>query len=330
MSKDIKVIIMQQKIAGKIGFGIPLILQGMDTTAKEYKECQTIDEVKLLFAEDTAVYKAAALIFSQMDAPKKIAVCSSTERVTSAIDKVWNKEWRQLIVTSVDTEGEDTVKAVSDYIEAKGDKIYFASVPEVAELSNLTKNDRTFIMVYKGTTEIPEAAVVGATSSLAAGSFTYKNMVLKGIAPEELSDPQIKAIHDGGGYCFVTKAGDNVTSEGKTMGGEYLDIIDSKDWIVKNIEFQAQSLLNQSKKVPYTDAGIAQMESVVINVLKEAYGNGMIADTEDGLPAFSTSFAKRADTPIEDKATRSYNGGKFSFTIAGAIHDAIIQGELVF
>lgn len=328
--KDIKVIITQQIVAGKIGFGVPLILAGMQAAEKEYQEYSSIDEIKAAFGEESSVYAAATLLFMQTNKPEYIAVCVSTERATTALDKVWGKEWRQLIVTSIGTEGEDTVNAISNYLEAKGDRIYYASVPDVTALEGLSKNDRTFVMVYGGITKYPEAALVGATASLNVGSFTYKNQILKGVKPEELSDAQIRAIHEKNAYCFITKAGDDVTSEGKSMSGEYLDIIDSKDWIVKNIEYQAQKLLNQSPKVPYTDVGIAQMESVVTSVLKEAYNQGMIADTEDGLPAFATKFAKRSEVSVQDRAARVYNGGRFEFTVAGAIHEATIHGELQF
>lgn len=330
MSKDIKVIITQQKVVGKAGFGIPLIVHGMDTKETEYKEYSNIEEIRTNFSEESAIYKAAILLFMQQDKPAKIAICSTTERTTTLLDKIWTKEWRQLIVTSIGVEGEDTIKAISDYVESRGDKIYYTSVKDVNELDILGKNDRTYAMVYGGETEYPEAALVGATAALDVGSFTYKNMILKGMKSEELSDAQIRAIHEKNAYCFLTKAGENVTSEGKTLNGEYLDIIDSKDWIVKNIEYQAQSLLNQSKKVPYTDVGIAQMESVVVNVLKEAHVAGMIANDNDGLPAFSTDFARRSEVPTEDRENRIYNGGKFSFTVAGAIHEATVHGELLY
>lgn len=330
MAKDVTVIITQQKVVGKLGFGIPLILHGLDTKETPYTVCRNISEVKDVFGEETAVYQAATLLFMQTDKPEKIAVCGSTERASVVLDKIWDKEWRQLIVTSNNVEGEDSIKTISDYIEAKGDKIFYTHTSNVDSLKELSKNDRTYVMVYGGSTNYPEAALVGEIASLDVGSFTYKNMILKGIEPEELTDKQIYSIHDNNGYCFITKAGDNVTSEGKALSGEYLDIIDSKDWIIKNIEHQAQYLLNQSKKVPYTDIGIAQMESVVINVLKQAYQNGMIADTTDGLPAFSTNFAKRDEISVEDRANRIYTGGKFEFTVAGAIHEAVIHGELQF
>lgn len=328
--KDVKVIITQQKVAGKLGFGIPLILQGMAASEVVYTECYEIDEVKALFSEDSEVYKAAMLLFMQDNKPAKIAVCANTDRVTTALTNLWDKDWRQLIVTSLSEEGEDSIKVISDYIEAKDDKIYYASTKDLTESDGLSKNDRTYLMVYAGETAHPEAALVGATASFNPGSFTYKNMILKGLEPDQLKSAQVKAIHDKNAYCFITKAGDNVTSEGKSLSGEYLDIVDSRDWIIKNIGYQAQKLFNQSQKVPYTNVGIAQIESVIINVLKQAYANGMVSDTEDGLPAFSTNFASRADTPVVDRASRQYLGGKFQFTLAGAIHEATIQGEIIF
>lgn len=330
MASDIKVIINTQKVVGKIGFGIPLILSGKETTATAYTECKSLDEVKKVFAETTNVYKAAKLLFMQDNAPAKIAVCGLTDKVTTGISSILNNDWRQLIVTSTGTEGEDTIKDIADYIETTGDKMYFASVSDLTDITGITGNDRTVLFYYDIENVVePVAALVGATAGLKVGSFTYKNIILKGLEPLELSDTQINNIHSKGAITFVTKAGDNVTTEGKVVSGEYIDIIDSKDYIIKNLEYQTQKTLNNSLKVPYTNQGIAMLESVAINVLQDAFNNGIIATDEDGNPDYSVNYAMREETEDSDRAARKYLGGQFSFSLSGAVHEAEIVGEIL-
>ena len=74
--------------------------------------------------------------------------------------------------------------------------------------------------------------------------------------------------------------------------------------------------------------GISQLENVVTGVLADAYRMGIIATNEDGTPAYSTSFATRADVSETDRAARTYNGGAFSFDLAGAVHNATINGTV--
>lgn len=351
MAKDVKVVIDLAKPATGSGFGYPLIFEGKATTAIAYTECSTIDAVirvvggitssddestvatKTATAKATNIYKAALLLFMQDKAPAKIAICATTTAATTGLATVLHHGWRQLIVTSTATSGEDTRKVISNYIETT-DKMYFTSVDAVADLSGekaISGNDRTFIMVHDdddSTVVFPEAALVGATAGKAAGSFTYKNQMLKGLTPKVLSDSEINAIHAAHAMCYVLKSGDGVTSEGMVTSDEYGDIIDSQDYIVQNIEAQTQQLLNKTDKVPYDNSGIAMLENVCVNVLKDAANNGIIALDDAGVPDYSVSYKPRSETKASDRTTRHYIEGSFRFALAGAIHTVEVVGTI--
>lgn len=334
MALDVKVKIDLVKPVGKAGFGIPLILEEKATTAKSYTECRSLAEVVTAgFATSTKTYKAANLIFMQENAPEKIAVCATTDNTSTWLSNVDNtgKDWRQLIVVS-ESETPISVSEIMTKIETLQNKMYFADL-ETDDSTSLTVSgiNRTVLFYCDSTADYPSpvSALVGATAGLDAGSFTYKNMILKGIAPQQLTDTEITAIHTKGGITFVTKAGDNVTTEGKTAGGEYIDIIDSEDYIISNLEYQTQKTLNTMNKIPYDNNGIAVLESVAVNVMKDAYNKGIIATNDDGTPAYSVDYAMREDTSAEDRTARKYLGGKFSFKLAGAIHEVEITGEII-
>ena len=334
MAYDVKVHIDLTKPIGTVGFGVPLILLENAVKAVDYIEVSTLaDIVTAGFEKTSVVYKAANLLFMQDHAPKQIALYATTEAATDALadDNLIGQGWRQLIVLSEDSENKTAVADISALVETLDGKMYFAGLDTTDNTSLTTTGLRRTILFYCDATEaqpVPVAALVGEIAGRAAGSYTYKNLTLKGIEPQKLSEAQIQAIHAKGGLTFVKKAGDNVTSEGKLAGGEYIDIIDCEDYIIQQLAYQTQKLLNTADKVPYDDNGIAMLESVAINVLQGAFNNGMIAVKEDGTPNYSVTYAKREDTSEEDRSTRRYLGGTFSFALAGAVHEVEITGTI--
>lgn len=315
------------RVIGSAGFGVPLIIQGKANAAKDYAEYDSLDAVlEAGFTSDTPVYKQCAKLFIQEDCPSKVAICVGTGKITETLNLIKAQDFRQII--PLFGSDDDTLKELATYIEATDDRMLFVKVADSSSLESIGKMDRTLAIVYAGAEEGVEGALVGATAGYDAGSFTYKNIILKGIEPDPLTDAQIEAIHKAGGICIVQKAGDIVTSEGTVLSGEYADIIDSKDYVIRNITYKAQKLANNSKKLAYDNTGISQLEAVVTNALREAFLSGIIAQDGDGQPMYSTDFATREETSAADRAARTYKGGKFSFDLAGAIHYATINGTI--
>lgn len=325
---DVTVNLSQDKAAGSAGFGVPLVIQGMADAEIPYVECAGLAEVMDAgYGEGSAVYRQCMKIFMQDNRPRMVGVYAGTGKITQGLQLLGEESFRQVIPVFGES-GDDTQKELASYIEATEDKMLFLSVPSVDALEGLGKLDRTVAIVYAGEDEGVEGAVVGATAGLAAGSFTYKDMIIKGIAPDKLTQAQLNGIHKAGGIAIVKKAGDIVTSEGFVLSGEYADVVDSRDYIIRNIAYKAQKKLNSALKLGFDNAGIGQLEVIVTGVLAEAYGMGMIAQTEDGDADYATDFDTREECPASDRAARSYNGGRFHFGLAGAIHYATINGVM--
>ena len=323
MANDVKVVIELTKASGKIGFGYPLILAANESKAIAYTEVRSLTEiVNAGFTAGSDVYKAAQILFMQNDAPGKIAVCGATGTAVEALPGLLGEGWRQLIVTDHE---EETVTAVSNYIEACGKYCMYFTVGE----AGASANERTVMIAYDDGAIFPEAALVGATAGMDAGSFTYKNIILKGVTAQAYTDSEVAALHEKGVITILRKAGDIVTSEGITLSKEYADIVDTKDWIIEQIAFRGQSLMNRVPKLPYDNRGIAALEGETVSALKVAADMGMIAVTDDGTYDYSVNFASRAECDANDITARHYNGGQFRFVLAGAIHEAEITGEVI-
>lgn len=335
MSNDVKVVIELKKAAPRAGFGYPLIFAGKQAATVAYKEVGSIEEVKSAgFSETTPIYKAAQLLFMQNDAPTKIAVCSSTDTTIAALPNLLGEGWRQLIVASLGTEGESGVDDVSAYIESCGRPAMFFThvnpIDDATEITSMSGNDRTVAIAYESSdVACPEAALAGATAGLDVGSFTYKNIILKGVSAQDYTDSEVGVQHGKGMITIQKKAGSIVTSEGITMSKEYADIVDCKDFIIQQIEYQCQYLLNRVPKLPYDNRGIASLEGVVVSVLMDAANNGMIAVTDDGDYDYSVDFGGRSACAASDISTRHYAEGQFEFALAGAIHTAKIKGSII-
>lgn len=331
---DVAVKIDLRKPQGKSGFGVPLILEENATTAKSYTECGDLSEVVTAgFGTGTKTYLAASLMFAQTHAPAKIAVCAATTDAVAFLNDAANtgKGWRQLVVVT-NSETATNFQGISTAIEALKDKMYFLSLPTDSTQAIVSSGiERTLAFYYTATEDIPvpEAALVGEVAGQMPGSLTYKNLILSDLLPQNLTDPEINAIHQKGGVTFVTKAGDNVTSEGIVLGGEFADIVDSKDYVVQQIAYRTQKLLNNNSKIPLDNTGIAQLESVTVSVMQEAYAMGIIATAANGTPDYTVTYALRENVSAEDRAKRFYAGGTFSFALAGAVHGGLVTGEII-
>lgn len=338
MALDVKVSIELTKPIGNIGTWFPLLyVVDSGATSDAYGEYKDLASVKTAgYAETSDAYKAAALIFMQDNAPEKIGILKQSAFSTDTMKNYLVKGWRQLVLVGTHT----NISTIAEYIETT-DKMLFVTVDDKGDISTTEQQkttktyslDRTFIVYYTGKDSDEKginaaAAVVGATAGLEAGSFTYKNIPIKGVKALELSDAEITGLHDLGAISIVEKAGDIVTTEGIVSSGEYADVIDSKDYIVKNISYNTQKVFNNNKKVPYTNVGIGMLEAATLEALVDGYNHGMIAETDDGKPDYSVSFALRSQTSESDRAARKYPYGQFSFSLAGAIHYAEIKGTI--
>ena len=325
--KDITVNITTAIALGSVGLGMPLVITGKAADAKPYTVCSKLSEViDAGFDTTTDVYKACELMLAQENKPAKFAVCACTEKVAEWVAANEDKGYRQVIaVLGAD---DSTVAELATAVTAAENKMLFVTVTSTTEMP-VTQSDKVVCIVYNGESSHVEAALVGATAGLKTGSFTYKNVKLVGVAAEDLGVAAVETIHTAGGMCILKKAGDVVTSEGKTTSGEYIDVIDSKDFVITNIAYRAQKLLNDSQKLTFDNVGISQLENTVTDVLADAYANGIIATNEDGTPAYSTLFTTREHSTEAERTARNYTGGNFRFDLAGAIHTATINGTLV-
>lgn len=329
MAGDVRVVIRQKRQDGRAGSGKPLLLAGMEQQDVAYREYARLKEIERVFGGESLLYKAAGLLFRQKQAPEWVAVAAATGTALEALPEIWDRDWRQLVVVSLGQKGENTAAEIGKYVEEKGDKCFFCHKREWNTGEKLPEGlNRTFCLYYPFDRVCPEAAVLGATAGKKAGSFSYKNQIVEGLEPVAMGAEELAGLHTAGCYTLVSRAGETVTSEGKCAGGEYLDIVDSVDYVVAEIEYKTQKALHDNDKIPFDNNGIALLEAICVNVLQQAFNQGIIAADKDGLPDYRVEYAPRSETKPEDRAERQYVEGRFGFGMAGAVHYARIEGTV--
>ena len=339
MALDVKINITTAKPIGSVGFGCPLILEENATKAVEYKEITSLADLLKIgvtggnttptYPTTSNVYKVAQLIFMQEHAPKKIAVCATANKASAWLADKTNvgKDWRQLVVLN-GGETASTVAEIMATIEAEKDfpKMFYANLPlDDSTVLTVANIERTVLCYYNPTDDVPApvAAIVGEVAGLEVGSYTLNNMTVKGIEGLDLTEAEIEAIHTKGGITYVVSAGDVVVSEGKTAGGLYVDNVDGDDYIKQQLLYKTQKVFNNNLKVPYTNVGIAMLESAATEVMADAANKGIV-------DSFEVHYDLREDTTETDRANRRYIGGNIIYVRAGAIHTIEINCEASF
>lgn len=167
-----------------------------------------------------------------------------------------------------------------------------------------------------------------------AGSETWAYKTLSGIEAEPFTQTEINALKEVNLNCYVACAGKNITLDGRTVSGEWIDVIRFRDWLQNDMQKGIYNLFVTNPKVPFTSKGITLIQNQMIASLKKGQKQGGIADTEydeDGneIVGFTTSVPNAASVSDAEKAARTLKGCKFTARLAGAIHLVEVNGNLV-
>lgn len=241
---------------------------------------------------------------------------------------------------------EADVMAMADWTEAHT-KLYGTSTSaEGAKdqdvstdiLSQLMNNNyfRTFAFYHeKAATDFPECAVMARCFAIEPGGETWALKKLAGVTTDGLTETEYNAITKKNGNTFERFRNVSITQNGKVAAGEWIDVIRFRDWLQEEITLNVFNALINTDKVPYTDGGIALIESKIRAALTHGQRRGGIAPdeyTEDGETnlGFTVSVPNAATISANTKASRILQDVKFTARLAGAIHVVIIKGSLTY
>lgn len=170
----------------------------------------------------------------------------------------------------------------------------------------------------------PEAAWMSRVFAEVPGAAIWKYQILEGFPADELNDSEISALDDKNANYFEKIAGANCTSSrGVVVGGEYIDIVRSIDYMEYSISFAIFKNFLDKKKVPYNQPGIDSTEEKLRTVLQNAS-----EDHYNILTSYEVNMPKYDEIADQDKLDRVLNNTTFSGTLTGAIQFMNIEGKL--
>lgn len=263
-------------------------------------------------------------------------VSTDTIATTLAAMRQSSTAWYGLILTD---RTKATVESAATWVEGDKSVLFITASSEAAIINTTPAADtsslawfiqnhgyvRTAVLYHQDAdTDFPDAAWMGLCFTYDPGSETWKFKNLKGIATSNLTTTQSFNALGKNANTYEYIGGVGITQNGTSGSGEFIDITRGTDWLKNAIQTAVYQVLVNQPKIPYTDPGIAVIQSQVQMALQQGVAQNFL--TDDPAPVVSVPLA--ASVSSVDKANRLLRNVNFTATLAGAIHAVQIQGTL--
>ena len=231
------------------------------------------------------------------------------------------------------TQGAAEIAAAAVWVEANNRLGIFGSQDtaiigsgsgDVASTVKTANQFRSIVAYHPKPAAFIGAAWLGSTLALDPGSVTFKFRKLSGVDLTVLTETNLTNLRNKNAGWFTDYGGIGITSEGTTAAGEFADVIRDRDYLQSRIQTDVFTVLTSNNKVPFTDAGISQVEAAIRGRLLDAVAVGILAN--DPAPTVIVPLAT-AVAPA-DRAIRKLKPITFTARLAGAIHAVDITGTV--
>jgi hypothetical protein len=349
LDKIVEVIVTRQTTVPSMkSFSGHLIVDAFDPTsitpafssAHRVHKFGSLEEISAAgFAETSYVYRAAMKQFSQSPHIGTLYVgikLSSDASWTETLSQIkqQSNEWYALSVSARTMADQ---QQVAQWVQANeklgclatGDpNVVNAQTGDIAAWAKLNALDRVIVFYHPDCGEsegallaadpVPEAALFGLMLTKQPGSPTWKFKKLNSVPTYDLTDGQYSNAMAKNAMIYPLVADVPTTMEGKTAGGEFIDVIHGCDWLKARIQNLVFTALAQNDKVPFTDAGIQQIVSPLRAAMDEGVRYAILSSYDVSAPA-------AADVSATDKGTRHLPDVTADAPLAGAIHSTTIR-----
>lgn len=341
----VKVTISRETTAvARASFGVPAVVAEFLTSkttpafgrARFYGSTdEMLDEGWL--TTDPVYQAAAAVLRNNPRVPgvvvgRKDAADASWAAALAAVRSA-NSGWYALTIVP------DSVPVATDYLAAaewaEAQKVIFflqatdtgvldpASTTDIAAALKALGYGRTVVLYHAAANEAQraDATWVGEGLPFGPGTSTWAFKQLVGVTPDTFTPGERNAALGKNANIYEVVAGVPVTQFGKTVGGEFVDIIVCVDWLESRLQENVYGLLVNARKVPYDDGGITIVAGAVQATLEEAARAGILQ-----LDSIVLSVPTYAEIPQADRLARNLPDITFTALLVGAVHTVEIRG----
>lgn len=289
-----------------------------------------------IVATGTATHKVLSAIFAQAPRPRQVKVFMavvaagtswSADHLATAIQK--DADWYAAVIAGEGPDFMPFAKAI------EGERRLFVTdqmVPKTAKDQNLY---RTAVIVGQEGGGVTAGAWAAKCLGYAAGSETWALKQLAGIPAASLTPQQDQEVLNNNGTVFSRMSANlNLTRGGKVAGGEWVDVIRFRDWLQDVMQTNLVATLINRPKLPYTDEGLAVIETSMIKSLEEGVKAGGVVDWRDNgegqlVRGYTVTVPQAKDVPFNIKASRVAHVS-FSAYLTGAIHAIEVTGSFTY
>lgn len=180
-------------------------------------------------------------------------------------------------------------EAVSAYVEATK-KFFVVADTEAGALAANETTSRLAVMsaaerqrtagIYTGTADYKDVSLAGFFSGVdydVANSVITANLgSLTGTAPDSLSTAQQAELRRKRVNFYDRVSGVNVLREGWSFA-RWIDDRAFVDWLINAVQVETFNTLRAARRIPFTNAGLAQVRAAITTVCERGVSNGGLA-----------------------------------------------------
>lgn len=311
----------------------------------KYAVYDSLEGVSEDYGGTSVAYKMAAAIFSQRIRPSDVAILnvertSEPNELSTALNTILNEGhtgWYFLVPAS--RAPSDRLE-LANWVEAQRRLLVFGNGDDesasdfVTVVGALPDSDRT-VACFHPTNEADgnylEAALVGWIGGRYPGAAAWFHAKIAGITNSTATYNDLMALEAVNVISWhKTPVGIWVTTCGKTIGGEWVDITQAIDFLEARLKERIWTLLVDKDRIPYTQEGIDLLAHAVLaelhHLARRPYG--IIATDAGGRPLCRVLTPKREEIDSLEVRNRRIPDLPFEATVSGAVKQVIVNGVL--
>ena len=286
---------------------------------------------------DTEEYKFISRFFSQNTNPDSIHlgynlgtdadISASLDRIVEAIGS------QNIYLVSVigDSITDENKKAVATWcasnkklaiLQSTSDEVISSSASDdlASELKS-ESNERASLWFTENVGDYIDASIM-AQFFRPVGSFALLYKELVGVpVSNKINGTSANVLESKNANYYATLGNRNITFGGIVSNSDFIDNIMGEDFLSVRIQEEVVRLFTSMPKIPYTDAGVENINSSVRSVLSQSVGSGILSVFDIATPSVVT-------IPVNDRANRKFGDILINATLTGSVKEVSFQVNL--